>query len=679
MLNAAPSIEKHSEPAKVDSISPEISRVLPSSITAEQIQYKGKDELLALQRHFNLGENWGQIRFPAEWISGSQRPSSGSVNLYRRLETSAPSQTCLELAVLTAMRMVLLTFCSPSKAGRRSPRYLAPTSILTKLTGTWINFLKFAHGQPALDNGGLLGRIGSYTYKPTEYAEGERFRNFHSRGLWWDPVPGMAISAIAEQSNLSANGAPDPLPTIPIADAYLPLPDALVHQVGLRAAWIVQHLMPVLLGAYRDLAAHQESKANRHSSRRSLNATAFLSKYIWKDASHKPLKTLPFQLDVEGRGVIPIWPPSNLSSLQAYLRMGQMANFFVVALSAGPRAGEINSFTTDCLRIGRDGIALANGQTYKLVDRFEGEERDWPMPQLAVQALQHQIMLSKLITEYYSNIFQKGDEPLWRVFYGVSGGGVLSGYYNEEMRSFVANLGLNGLLDEQALTHHRFRKTIARLVALAHVHAPKILMDVFGHKSIEMTMHYILADPTILAQMRTIRKELVLIMAKKAIQNASMNGGPAASKIREAARDMTFRHADDYGVDNEDDLAIILTGQGVFWMQPRPGVICTKLLDQVGPCAKGRSQPNPARCQSDCSFRLEEADNRAQVDETIADIVKKIQRAWAHEDAMLAEVWAGQLVTHVKRFDDLLTKWSTHPIVKSTLNREIRETQDVAS
>ncbi|OEZ59015.1 phage integrase family protein [Janthinobacterium sp. HH103] len=679
MLSAVPSIEKQSETANADLISAEISRVLPSGLTAEQIQHKGKDELLALQRHFNLGTIWGEIRIPDEWLSDSIRPGAGTVNLYKRLGTRATSQSTLELAVLTAMRMVLLAFCSPSKSGRQFPAYLGPSSILTKLTGAWINFLKFALGQPAVDNGGMLGRLGSYTFKRTEYAEGERFRNFHSRGLWWDPVPVIAVSTIAEESNLSANETPDPLPTSPTTDPYLPLPDALVHQVGLRAAWIVKDLMPVLLEAYRKVAAVQKSNAHLATSMISRSTTAFLSAYIWKDTSGKPIKALPFQLDVEGSGVNPIWPPSNQASLQAYLRMGQMANFFVVGLSAGPRAGEINSFTTNCLRTSRDGMALANGQTYKLVDRFEGEERDWPMPKLAVQAIQHQITLSKLVTGYYSNIFKEGKEPLWRTFYHVSKGGVLSGSHNDEMRKFVTNLGLNGLLDEQSLSHHRFRKTIARLVALAYVHAPKILMDVFGHKSIEMTMHYILADPTILAQMRTIRKELVLIMAKKAIQNASMNGGPAASKIRTAVREMKFRHADDYGVDNEDDLAMILTGQGVFWMQPRPGVICTKLLDQVGPCAKGRSQPNPARCQSDCSFRLEEADNRAQVDETIADIVKKIQRAWAHEDEMLAGVWAGQLVTHVKRFDDLMAKWKTHPIVKTTLNREIRGVEDVGA
>jgi integrase len=679
MPEVASQVERLSEIAGNTSFSPDdIPRGLPSSTSAEQIQHMEMKDLLALQRHFNLGTEWGEIRFPDKWISDSQSPGQGNVNLYNRLASHASSKTELESAVLTGMRMLLLTFCSPSKAGNRLPKYLGPTTILTRLKGPWITFLKYGLKQPPLSNGGILGRLGNYTCRHRESDEVYRFRNFHSRGLWWDVVLELTESTITERSNLTESETKQPLKTeqTPEPDPYLPLPDAFVHEVGRRAAWIVDDLMPVLLRAYRDLVAHVKSKGHLSSGGISNSTAAFLSNYVWEDALHKTINTLPFQLNVEGSGVDQTWPPSNTASLQAYLRMGQMANYFVVALSAGPRAGEINSFTTDCLRESREGIALANGRTYKIVDRFEGEQRDWPMPQLAVQALQHQITLSKLVSEYYSSDFSQEEEPLWRTFYGSAWGGVLKGSYNQELRKFVENLGLTGLLDRQALTHHRFRKTIARLVALAYVHAPKILMDVFGHRSIEMTMHYILADPTILAQMRAIRKELVLIMAKKAIQNASMNGGPAAQKILNSVREMKFRHADDYGVDNEDDLAMILTGQGVYWIQPRPGVICTKLIDQVGPCAKGRSQPNPARCKSDCSFRLEEADNRLQVDETIADIVKKIQRAWAHEDEMLAEVWAGQLVTHVRRFDDLFAKWSSHPIVKSTLNRDTRKAED---
>ncbi|SDJ62871.1 hypothetical protein SAMN05216338_105715 [Bradyrhizobium sp. Rc2d] len=44
---------------------------------------------------------------------------------------------------------------------------------------------------------------------------------------------------------------------------------------------------------------------------------------------------------------------------------------------------------------------------------------------------------------------------------------------------------------------HRWRHTVARLVALSVVGAPKVLFDLFGHKDIEMTLYYMMSDPTI--------------------------------------------------------------------------------------------------------------------------------------------------------------------------------------
>jgi hypothetical protein len=99
-------------------------------------------------------------------------------------------------------------------------------------------------------------------------------------------------------------------------------------------------------------------------------------------------------------------------------------------------------------------------------------------------------------------------------------------------------------------------------------------------------------------------------------------------------------------------------------------VVCTQLLDQTGPCAKNRSRPNPARCNTECAYRLEEAENRKQVDETIGDIVRKIQQAWAKDEFILAEIWEGQLLSHIKRFDDLFAKWQEHPVVMPILQKQ---------
>ncbi len=658
----------------------EVPRALPQSLSPVQIQRMGKDELLLLQRHFRLGTEWGQIRFPDEWISGSQPNGQGTVNLYTRLGSAASTKLELELGVITAVRMVLLVFCVPTQCGTKAARHLAPTTILTRLVGPWINFIKFALGRPSNDNNSLLGRIENYAYRSREHEEAKRFGNLHARGLWTDTIEPPRIESLSETSNRDVlDEMRVPSKGGRTKDPYLPFPDAFVHEAGRCSAWLINEFMPMLLTGYEAVLTVIENRRDKMGTDNEFcRPTAdFLLNYQWRDLAGNPFVGIPFSVDVNFGSRPCTWPPLGLQEFQQFVMMAQMANFFVVALSAGPRAGEILSFTTDCLTESRDGVALANGRTYKIVDAFEGVTRDWPMPQLAVQALQYQSRLSVIISRQYQSQYEPGNVPLWRLFHASGAGASLGANYNSQMRLYVRRLKLGHLIDSQALSHHRFRKTIARLVALAQVHAPKILMDIFGHRSIEMTMHYILADASILSEMRAVRKELVLIMAKKAIRNAASNGGPAAPHISNAVQQIGFRTSGEYGVENEDDLAMMLTGQGVYWIQPRPGVICTKLVDQVGPCAKGRSQPNPARCQSDCTFRLEEADNRHQVDEAITDIVQKIQRAWAHEDEILAEVWTGQLVTNLSRFNDLSVKWLEHPVVKSALNRNNGKAADV--
>lgn len=96
-------------------------------------------------------------------------------------------------------------------------------------------------------------------------------------------------------------------------------------------------------------------------------------------------------------------------------------------------------------------------------------------------------------------------------------------------------LGLRICLMTNRSRTNRFRKTIARIVALSLAHAPKILMDIFGHESIEMTMNYILADPQVRVEVQEIRRQIVIMMAEKAIRNADSNGGKATISLRQTA------------------------------------------------------------------------------------------------------------------------------------------------
>lgn len=637
-----------------------------------------KQELCELSGHLGLGDKWGELRLPVAWFP---RPSQGrlaNIGLRVRLEKYAVSQQELDLAIATAVRMLLLCLCSPSKAGRHAPKLLDVTSVASNLSAIWLPLIKQALTMPAEQDCGLLSRLRIDDLTHVSYVrEANRFENYADRGLWWDRIKRPKIHGIAEESNTRVRkkkperAAPDP---------FKPLPDTFVHQAGQRAFWITTHLIQPVMDIFETVIEIGGTTRDRKSVRstRYKRVKKYLEGYAWQVLGGNAIDRIPFQLNCIGKhsGKSLKWPPRTTNDLVTLLAIGQMAHYFIIALSAGARASEILSFQTNCLIESKDGISLANGKTYKIVDLIEGKRRDWPMPKIAVQALHNQIRLSGIISRYTAEKTNRADTlpvshvPLWRVVGSASVGMPLTATYNEECRWFIDAIGLTHLLDGQPLTNHRFRKTIARIVALSLAHAPKILMDIFGHESIEMTMNYILADPQIRVEAQEIRRQIVIMVAEKAISNADSNGGHAAVPLRQTVQAFKFRHAGDFGAEDEHDLAEMLTGQGRHWQLVRPGVVCTKLLDQTGPCANNRSRPNPARCSTECVYRLEESENRKQVDETIGDIVRKIQQALAKDDFILAEIWEGQLLTHIKRFDDLFVKWQEHPVVMPILQKQ---------
>jgi hypothetical protein len=234
---------------------------------------------------------------------------------------------------------------------------------------------------------------------------------------------------------------------------------------------------------------------------------------------------------------------------------------------------------------------------------------------------------------------------------------------NEFLRNLVDSLGLTEKPGGLNLTTHRFRKTVARLVALALVGAPKILMDLFGHKTIEMTLYYILTDPDLQAEIRQVVEEVTIMRAKTAIEDIEHYGGLAAKKISDMVNRERVRLGKDLGAEDIRELAEILTMNGQAWEMPRPGVICTKLPGSTGPCNKKIGHPEPSRCTPICNHRLEEAYLRKDVDGSIAESVKHYEAERCAQNELMQEFWAGQILTHLKRFDDLCKKWSNHPTV----------------
>jgi hypothetical protein len=151
------------------------------------------EELLRLQKHFQLGNTWGEIAFAREWLRPHETEAHGLFYLSETFRRHAASENDAQLAYITCLRMVLLCFCAVSQAGKRAPSLLDVSSIKTFLMSYWIPLAKEALRKPPREDGGLLSRLdmeemtfSSGGRKIRVFTEFRRFKTFVFRGLWWD-------------------------------------------------------------------------------------------------------------------------------------------------------------------------------------------------------------------------------------------------------------------------------------------------------------------------------------------------------------------------------------------------------------------------------------------------------------------------------------------------------------
>jgi hypothetical protein len=380
----------------------------------------------------------------------------------------------------------------------------------------------------------------------------------------------------------------------------------------------------------------------------------------------------------------------------------QMAHYFIASISIGARKSEALGLQRGCVVRSVDGRPYANGKTYKLVQRHEGEWRDWQLPEAAVDALAQQARLVEVaeriacLTPAHASsgaASNAGSQHLWAQVSAANQSDATKPLadVNKALLGYARTLSLETAPGGQTLRPHRFRKTLARLVALALTQAPKLLMEVFGHKSIEMTLYYILTDKGLRAEIETVSRELRVMRAKEVVERmveADMAaqttessrlggyGGLAAVSLHNAVavhRDRVHRRGDQWGATNVMELAELLTLQGKAWEQVRPGVLCTKFPGEAGPCNKSKGRPEPSKCQTTCGHRLEEAFLREDVDGSIRDALAAYESAIADEESLTAAHWAAQVRAHVPRFADLQAKWMLNPTVQSLVGNEQSE------
>lgn len=718
--------------------------------SVSDIQNLGPHELIAMQSVLLHGSRLGIWETPEAWHPGSA-PAVRCIDIVGRI-TSFLSQLLgveglqdvsrdvlfgrlLEDARLSTTRYLVLMRCGPaslrpmgvpvkpSNIAHIAYHYLPQASALSI-----VKAIKGDDDPASLSNHTVVhfSRLIDSDLRALEPVPGRqrilcqelgRMRYLAMRMLWGDaplqsqiiePVNGEVHATHVRDVKKTEVKAP------PETQPHLPYPDDWVSQMGMKSAWLIDEVgtsvIRCLLGIkfiWKEAVA-----SNMSTSTVSRRCASYLHNFKWLDStgaeireSDIPIPSWRSELLSNDENESFVWPPRNLEALTVLASALQGAHMFVVGMATAPRTSETITLNRDCVVRRTDGKAYQNGRTFKLVRTIDGEKRDWVLPDLAEKAVSQQAELVS-VYEKISPINKLVDPDrmvhgtlLWgRIGLHTPRSEAMDSWGpNELLRNYAELLGLDMLPGGQPIRYHRFRKTVARIAALALTNAPKILKDVFGHKSIEMTMYYILTDKALASDIDTVARELRVLRcvdligdivkrekAREVLLKASGNrfiaeagltslGGPAASRLERAirlAREEVHMRGEDWSAENTLELAKRFTMEGRFWELVRPGVLCIKSADQIGGCTKKKGATDASNCKTDCDHHLETHWRHTDVDRCIEQAVEFYEKEVSNGQDLVAGLWAGQVRAHVRVFQDLEDKWSSHPTVVSILSVE---------
>lgn len=464
--------------------------------------------------------------------------------------------------------------------------------------------------------------------------------------------PDLQDDAPLEVSRRGQADCEEPGPTA--SSGYQPLPDTFVANIIERARWMQENLSDQLLDCWEAIRKHRSYVASLGRSRSHPQTSLEFSNIIkcvdWKDSAGRPLTHLPWSLSLKegNRSVLTSsWPPNNAVGITMMVSTLQALNYCCVALCTGARSSEILSATDRSLTSFDDRF---HAKTFKLVDEVGGADRDWPLHPVAKRALEIQKRIAEVVrppkSEHLWVLLRDGSEP--------SGSQMRS--VGEPLARSASIFGLNSDTGGARPHAHRWRFTVARLVALAVTSAPQVLMDLFGHRDLEMTLRYMLAHPQMAQEVMRVAAEMSYAMAAEAVADAHAGtaGGPAASALGAGIKDMCMRRGEEhFGAQTMQEAIDILTFNGRYWQLVRPGVLCTKTLGQFGPCTMGRGDADPGACHSTCVHRLEMARAKAHCETALDQLLSEHASAIGRMEELTVANLEGQILAHLARWDDV--------------------------
>lgn len=478
--------------------------------------------------------------------------------------------------------------------------------------------------------------------------------------LYADGASPIEVNEPTIERNRYGRSAPAPVEKTEQRN-WQPFSDAFVTEFIRRALWVNANLADQLIPLWAELReiTANEAARGRSTSHPSVIAlrSAAIERVRWLDAAGRPITHLPFEIARRGRdGVSSEWPPRNASDINRMVSTLQAMNIGLVDFCTGARASELEA-AQDTEKQGSDD--RLHSVTFKLIGQIGGKERDWPLHPAAVRAIEVQQKICRLVRP-------AGQTHLWVILGDGDKLGKRLLNLTEPLVQAVDHLGLSNLTGADRAHVHRWRHTVARLVALSVVGAPQVLLDLFGHRDLEMTLRYMLSDPRIIEDAMKVAKETSYVMAEEALAETIEGeaGGPAAAPLRAGLAAAGMQRGEKvFETSSLRETAEILTFNGRYWSLVRPGVICTKGLGQYGPCTKERGAPDPGACRTTCDHRLETSRAKQGCEETLRALI--VEREQADNDMLLANL-DGQILANLERWDDVRSRvLDDHPEVRT--------------
>lgn len=678
----------------------------------EELQYQKKPDLLAAQILAGHGNVWGVWETPKSISPGSLDSCAREINIAQRLRdflakeqvTSASLNILVDEGVLLLTRLALLARLVPT-GGRELTKNLRlkPSTIAGRLYGIWPKITARAIRRKAKDinASGLMaclieGDVRELKKNKRMRIELERLETLVALKLWADAPPLPDITQTTNPSGAPERRMPEPQ-TVP----YPPIPVEYMAAIGPRVIWIVRELGPHLLRLLEALPAFLDDvdwSRSRPIVFKRLKKFIFdhLQQHPWQDRMGQPVAP-PFPLvtsvkDKSGMDVNAFeWPPRTWSHIKILSTTLQAAHLFITLLATAGRISEVESLKSDCIDTSRDGKNYLGGWTYKLSANLFGDARQWPAPEVLVQCLGQQARLAEVWHQLPQEALDEGhpekssfDGLLWLCLSPTGGkrGENPSLGINHALMTLAERIGMDPKPGGKNLHAHRFRKTIGRLAGIALFNSPLVLKRLFGHKSIEMTLHYILCDPDIRTEAENVLRELRIMHCAEALEEIHEamasgtplpgNGGPGASQLVQTVaseHERLDKAGRKWDKGSAHDLAFLLTANGKGWRLIRENIVCAKAPGENGLCQQSRNkgEPNTSNCKPECDNRIVLMRHRRDIEAIAEQYLDIAHQAMKEGQVLVLAHTMDNLREELEAFPDIKEKFLADPAVQSLL------------